>query len=164
MLDLAGVALQADIFETLRARDLLNQSGGIARLDTRAAHARVDVDEDFQFLSSSARHRIQPRSDLGVVAHRHQLARPRIQRHEPRDSRFADYWRGDQDRFDAAFSQRFSLAELGAADAERAGPDLEVRNGDRFVGLGVRAQRNGVLLRMRRHMREIALQCVKIEN
>ena len=72
--------------------------------------------------------------------------------------------RGDQNRFDAAIRKRLGFAELGAADADRAGRELALGDVDALVSLRMRAQRDARQLRERRHLLDVAIERVEIDH
>ena len=66
--------------------------------------------------------------------------------------------------FDARRRQRFGLAELGAADPVGAGRDLAAGDLRTLVSLGVWPQADPDLLRVRSHVRDVALERIEIDQ
>ena len=65
---------------------------------------------------------------------------------------------------DARIGQRFRFAQLGDANAQRAGFDLPPRDLGTLVRLGVRPELNAALARKLRHMRDVAFEHVEIDD
>ena len=78
----------------------------------------------------------------GLSTAHHEIRRCGVERNQPFDRRRGHDRRRDQDRLDAAGRQHLGFAELGAAQADRAGIQLQARDRQALVRLGVRPQRD----------------------
>jgi hypothetical protein len=130
--------LQTDEFETPRLDHLRNKRRGVRRTDSGAAHARIDVDKHLEFLFGDLCRSVDPSRHIGIVADQDELAHAPVQRDDARDAGVAHHRRRQENRIDPGRCQCFGLAELGAADADRAAIDLPARDDRRLVCFRVR--------------------------
>ena len=72
--------------------------------------------------------------------------------------------RGDQDRGDPGGGHGLGLGQLGAADPDRAGPDLAMGDGGGLVGLGMGAKRQTRSFGPRGHLHHVAIEGVEVED
>ena len=101
------------------------------------------------------------RRDAGCLCGR---LRARVEGDEARDLALRHLRRGDVHAGDAGRHHHLGLAERGAADAERAGLHLAPGDGNGFVRLRVRTERDAGGARMRRHRRDVPFERVEIDQ
>ena len=164
MLGSAVIRLQALEAQMRRIRDPAGEvSGGRSGRDAAALHPDLDLDERPELDAVVARHPrggvdllgiIEAQRDLGVLG-------------EPRQAsqlRRADDLVADEDVADAGARERFRFRDLLHALADGAERDLPFRDLRAFVGLRVRPEPDTGVARNPRHLLEIALERVEVDD
>ena len=169
VLDEAGVGLDAAIVEAVRRVDGEGQRHRLVGLgDAGAAHAGIDVDDDAEARRRPARGPAHGRGqgvDVGrVVDDDGQIRRAVRQGGEARELRRADDGRRDVHARDVAGDHRLGLAQTGAADAKRAAGALAAGDGARFMGLGVRPDRDAGVGAEPCQRGHVALEPIEVED
>ena len=165
VLDVAGVALHAAKAERGPPGDQPADlhRGGLAG-DAEPVRSDVGDDQHREDLPGSGRRIRELFRVAGVVDHHGEIVRRRVQRHEPPDLVLAEHGRGQQEAVQPARRHRLGLAQLGAAQADRAGLHLAPADRDRLVRLSVRPQPDAALPRQRRHGRDVVVEGVEVED
>ena len=164
MLRAAVIGLQPAEFQARRIGDAARKRGRIlARPDAAALHADVDLDQGAQFDAEILRH---PRGRIDLLGRVEAERDRRILRERGKAAQLAitDNLIADQDVLHAAAHQRFRLADLLHALADRAVRDLPQRNGGRFVRLGMRTDANAGRAGKLRHFRDVAVEGVEVDD
>ena len=164
MLRAAVIGLQPAEFQARRIRDAARERGRLlAGRDAAALHADVDLDQGAQLDAEILRH-ARGRVDLlgRVEAQRDR----RILRERGKAAQLAltDNLIADQDVLHAAAHQRFRLADLLHALADRAVRDLPQRDRGRFVRLGMRTHAHAGRAGKLRHFRDVAVERVEVDD
>ena len=161
----AAIELHAGIFQRLQSDDLPGQGNRVVgRRHAGAMDAGIDVDNHRLRLAGLRCSRCQRLGVGGMVDHHHQVLDLGVQRHQAIDRLRRHHRRGDVQALDTGLAQRFGLAQLGAADAKRAGGDLAAGNVGRLVGLGMRPEVHLVRLGEGRHLGDVAVEHLEIEH
>ena len=135
----------------------------LARLHAAAVHADVDLNVAAERDAGGDRRLRELPHVPGVVDGDRDLAAPR-QLDQARDLERPDDLVGDQDVRDTAVGQRLCFTDLGTGDAHGAGVELQVRDLDALVRLGVRAELRRPARRELRHALDVALQLGLVEQ
>ena len=104
------------------------------------------------------------RRDLRRIVGAHRDLGDARQRREPRQLRRAHHLVAHQNVGDAAPGQRLGLGHLLHALADRAARHLQLRDHRRFVGLGMRPQLRPGRRQQFRHVVEVGLERVEIDQ
>ena len=160
----AVIGLQPAECEPRRIGDAARERRRVlARRDAAALHADVDLDQRAQ-LDAEVLRDARGRIDLlgGVEAQRDR----RILRERGKAAQLAitDDLIAHQDVRHAAAHQRFRLADLLHALADRALRDLPQRDRRRLVRLGMRAHAHAGRARKLGHFRDVAIERVEIDD
>ena len=167
VLEIAGVGLNA------AKHDAVRRHRGACQGDERrlvgAAGATVtggEIDEHVERFAGPARRSAERREIVGMIDDDAQsVMRLRMERDEARDLGLGHLRRGDVHAGECPPATMISASpKRRAADAERAGLDLQLGDARRFMRLGMRAQRHADGARMRRHRRDVALERVAIDE
>ena len=160
-----GVAQQS---EKAQARALAHRANivddrGRVGIDAAAMKADVNFHEHIE-LPFRGDHRGRPRRGHVAVVHDDREANPAIeQRNDARGVGGIDRI-GQPDVGNTRLGEHFSLAELRAAHASRAGVELHLRNGRALVRLRVRSQTHARARRERLHRGDVVLETRAIDE
>jgi len=165
VLEMAGIALDPGEAEVRRGRDRLGQrKRAVARGDAGAVLAHVEVDQDLQRPAGGGAGGGEVRHVRRAVGDDHQVRAGFVEGGQAAAAFCGDDRGGNEDRADAAGREDLRLAELGAADADRARLELAFGDLDRFVGLGVGAEGDVFLGAEAGHLRDVRFEQVEIED
>ncbi len=139
--------------------------GLVRRLHSRAAEARVALDEEPHVGSGVRRGVGQLARDDGVVEHHREAAHALDQRHEPVGLLAAEDVVGQEHVVgDAPVDEHLDLAELLAGDADGSGFDLHPSDRRDLVRLDVRPIADGVPREMRLNAADIVAHDVEVDG
>ncbi len=134
-----------------------------SRLDPRAVHADIDLDDDRQDLAGRLRGSAELDEMREAVDGDDRLGARRQIDQSPNLQR-ADDLVGDQDVADAAIGHRFGLAELCTRHADGTGGDLHSGDFCRLVTLHMRPPGHAVDAASLGNARDIRLEDVEIDE
>ena len=141
MLEIPVVELNAGASQETAPRDVARKRNNTRRrCNAGAVHTGVNVHDDGKRLAAPIRGYGQRLDILRMVHNHHEVRYRLVEGDEPRDC-----WRRDDRRChvkapDASTAQCFGFAQLGAANADRAGCHLPKRHVQRLVRFCVRAE------------------------
>ena len=123
----------------------------------------VDLDQNFERCPRRANGRCQ-REHICMIVDQHADRGGAGKRCEPLDLVAPDDFIGDEDVGYACRNKDFGFADLLATHPDGAGGDLPLGDFRALVALCVRPQARTAITDRRRHRRDVAFECVKVDD